>query len=110
MVAHSGLLTVMERAARKAAPKLRRDFNEVSLLQVTRKGPADFVSQADQRVEKELYDELKRARPDWGFLGEETRSDLVASVYRRVDTPLRKRQGPYNGADEYHHRHQGFNE
>ncbi|MBR0551459.1 inositol monophosphatase family protein [Stakelama marina] len=71
MVAHSGLLTVMERAARKAAPRLRRDFNEVQHLQVSRKGPADFVSMADQRAERTLYDELKKARPDWGFLLEE---------------------------------------
>lgn len=71
MVAHSGLITVMDRAARKAAPKLRRDFNEVSMLQVSRKGPADFVSQADQRAEQTLYEELRKARPDWGFLGEE---------------------------------------
>ena len=71
MVAHSGLLTIMERAARKAGPRLRRDFGEVQQLQVSRKGPADFVSQADQRSEETLYEELKRARPDWGFLGEE---------------------------------------
>ena len=71
MPSHSGLLTVMERAARKAAPRLRRDFNEVQHLQVSRKGPADFVSQADQRAERTLYDELKKARPDWGFLMEE---------------------------------------
>lgn len=71
MVATSGLLTVMERAARKAAPRLRRDFNEVQHLQVSRKGPADFVSMADQRAERTLYDELKKARPDWGFLMEE---------------------------------------
>ena len=71
MVAHSGLITVMERAARKAAPRLRRDFGEVQLLQVSRKGPADFVSQADHRAEQTLYEELKKARPDWGFLGEE---------------------------------------
>ncbi|WP_420140938.1 inositol monophosphatase family protein [Sphingomonas sp.] len=71
MVAHSGLITVMERAARKAGPRLRRDFGEVQQLQVSRKGPADFVSQADQRAEQTLYEELKKARPDWGFLGEE---------------------------------------
>lgn len=71
MVSHSGLLTVMERAARKAAPRLRRDFNEVQHLQVSRKGPADFVSMADQRAERTLYDELLKARPDWGFLLEE---------------------------------------
>jgi len=61
----------MERAARKAAPRLRRDFNEVQQLQVSRKGPADFVSMADKRAEETLYEELKKARPDWGFLMEE---------------------------------------
>ncbi|NML05050.1 inositol monophosphatase family protein [Sphingomonas sp. G-3-2-10] len=71
MVSHSGLLTVMERAARKAAPRLRRDFNEVQHLQVSRKGPADFVSLADKRAEETLVEELRKARPDWGFLLEE---------------------------------------
>jgi len=49
MVSHSGLITVMERAARKAAPRIRRDFGEVEQLQVSRKGPADFVSMADKQ-------------------------------------------------------------
>ncbi|AJP71878.1 inositol monophosphatase family protein [Sphingomonas hengshuiensis] len=71
MVSHSGLLTVMDRAARKAAPRLRRDFNEVQHLQVSRKGPADFVSMADKRAEDTLVEELRKARPDWGFLLEE---------------------------------------
>ena len=71
MVSHSGLLTVMERAARKAAPRLRRDFNEVQHLQVSKKGPADFVSMADKRAEETLVEELRKARPDWGFLLEE---------------------------------------
>ncbi len=71
MVSHSGLITVMERAARKAAPRLRRDFNEVQHLQVSRKGPADFVSMADQRAEQTLFEELSRARPDWSFVMEE---------------------------------------
>ena len=71
MPAQSGLMTVIERAARKAAPRLRRDFNEVQLLQVSRKGPADFVTMADQRAEQTIYEELSRARPDWGFLMEE---------------------------------------
>ena len=71
MVSHSGPLTVMERAARKAAPRLRRDFGEVEHLQVSRKGPADFVSMADKRAEQTLVEELQKARPDWGFLLEE---------------------------------------
>src|SRR6187399_911424 len=71
MVSHSGLITVMTRAARKAAPRLRRDFGEVEQLQVSRKGPADFVSMADRRAEKTIVDELRNARPDWGMLLEE---------------------------------------
>ena len=71
MVAHSGLITVMQRAARKAAPRLRRDFGEVEQLQVSRKGPADFVSMADKRAEATIVDELRNARPDWGLLLEE---------------------------------------
>ena len=71
MVSHSGLITVMQRAARKAAPRIRRDFGEVEQLQVSRKGPADFVSMADKRAEQTLVEELKKARPDWGFYLEE---------------------------------------
>lgn len=71
MVAHSGLMTIMDRAARKAGAKLRRDFNEVQHLQVSRKGPADFVSKADHAAERTIYDELIHARPDWGFVMEE---------------------------------------
>ena len=71
MPSHSGLLTIMDRAARKAGAKLRRDFNEVQHLQVSRKGPADFVTKADRAAERTLYEELGRARPDWGFLLEE---------------------------------------
>ncbi|WP_066804800.1 inositol monophosphatase family protein [Sphingomonas asaccharolytica] len=71
MPSHSGIFTVIERAARKAAPRLRRDFNEVQHLQVSRKGPADFVSMADKRAEETLVEELRRARPDWSILAEE---------------------------------------
>jgi len=67
----SGLIRVMERAARKAGGRLRRDFGEVEHLQVSRKGPADFVSKADMRAERAVYDELLHARPDWGFVMEE---------------------------------------
>jgi len=72
MVAHSGLITVIERACRKAGPRLRRDFNEVQHLQVSKKGPADFVSAADRRAEQTLIEELRKARPDWRFLVEES--------------------------------------
>ncbi|MDP2129575.1 MAG: inositol monophosphatase family protein [Erythrobacter sp.] len=71
MAAISGLIRVMERAARKAGGRLRRDFGEVEHLQASRKGPADFVSKADIRAERTLYDELLAARPGWGFVMEE---------------------------------------
>lgn len=71
MVSHSGLMTIMDRAARKAGAKLRRDFNEVQQLQVSRKGPADFVSKADKAAEDAIYNELNKARPDWALLMEE---------------------------------------
>jgi myo-inositol-1(or 4)-monophosphatase len=71
MAAISGLIRVMERAARKAGTRLRRDFGEVEHLQVSRKGPGDFVSKADRNAERTLYDELRQARPDWGFVLEE---------------------------------------
>jgi myo-inositol-1(or 4)-monophosphatase len=70
-MALSGLIRVMEKAARKAGQRLRRDFGEVEHLQVSRKGPADFVSKADQASERTIWDELRAARPDWGFLMEE---------------------------------------
>jgi myo-inositol-1(or 4)-monophosphatase len=71
LVSHSGLITVMTRAARKAAPRLRRDFGEVEQLQVSRKGPGDFVTMADKRSEQTIVEELRNARPDWGMLLEE---------------------------------------
>jgi myo-inositol-1(or 4)-monophosphatase len=70
-VIRSALLNVMMGAARKAARNLVRDFGEVENLQVSMKGPSDFVSQADIRAEKTLVAELRKGRPDYGFLLEE---------------------------------------
>ncbi len=70
-MAVSGIVRIMEKAARKAGQRLRRDFGEVEHLQVSRKGPADFVSKADQASERTIWDELRAARPDWGFVLEE---------------------------------------
>ncbi len=58
-------------AARKAGRRLIRDFGELENLQVSRKGPADFVTAADERTEKILVEELSVARPGYGFLVEE---------------------------------------
>ncbi len=67
----SALITVMVNAARKAGRALIRDFGEVENLQVSLKGPANFVSAADKRSEETLYQELSKARPGFGFLMEE---------------------------------------
>jgi myo-inositol-1(or 4)-monophosphatase len=71
MTTPTALLKVMIDAARKAGRKLSRDFGEVEQLQVSRKGPADFVSAADLRAEQTLFEELNKARPGYSFLGEE---------------------------------------
>ena len=72
MATRSALINVMIRAADKAARSLKRDFGEVENLQVSRKGPADFVSAADLKAESVLREELKKSRPDYGFLMEES--------------------------------------
>ena len=68
----SALMNVMTEAALKAGRGLTRDFGEVENLQVSVKGPGDFVSAADRKAEKILYDELARARPGYGFVMEES--------------------------------------
>ena len=88
MPSHSALITVMERAARKAAPRLRRDFNEVEQLQVSKKGPSDFVSNADRAAEATIKEILQQARPDFGFLMEEEGETLGAGKRRWIVDPL----------------------
>jgi myo-inositol-1(or 4)-monophosphatase len=65
-------MTVIMNAARKAGRSLARDFGEVENLQVSLKGPANFVSAADRKAEKILYDELSKARQGYCFLMEES--------------------------------------
>ncbi|HEX7759011.1 MAG TPA: inositol monophosphatase family protein [Caulobacteraceae bacterium] len=71
MTTPSALLKVMIDAARKTGRVLARDFGEVSELQVSKKGAADFVSAADLKAEQTLFEELSKARPGYSFLGEE---------------------------------------
>ncbi len=70
-MARSALLNVMTTAAFKAGRSLSRDFGEVQNLQVSVKGPGDFVTNADLKAEKIIRMELQAARPDYGFLMEE---------------------------------------
>jgi myo-inositol-1(or 4)-monophosphatase len=71
-MARSALLNVMVAAALKAGRGLARDFGEVENLQVSLKGPANFVSAADKRSEEVLVRELEKARPGYEFLTEES--------------------------------------
>lgn len=71
-MARSALLNVMVQAAMKAGRRLSRDFGELENLQVSRKGPGDFVSNADYQAEKIIREELAKARPNFGFLMEES--------------------------------------
>jgi myo-inositol-1(or 4)-monophosphatase len=64
-------MNVMVKAARRAGRSLKRDFGEVENLQVSLKGPANFVTLADKRAEEMLYTDLSKARPGYGFVGEE---------------------------------------
>jgi myo-inositol-1(or 4)-monophosphatase len=68
---HSALINVMVKAARRAGRSLKRDLGEIEHLQVSLKGPANFVSLADKRAEEMLYADLAKARPGYGFIGEE---------------------------------------
>jgi len=68
----SAHMTVMHAAAQRAAKRLLRDFNEVENLQVSMKGPGDFVSQADLRAEQSIREDLEKARPGYGMLMEES--------------------------------------
>lgn len=67
-MAHSAVMNVMVQAAIKAGRSLARDYGEVQNLQVSLKGPEDYVRQADRKSEKIIFSELKRARPNFSFL------------------------------------------
>ncbi len=71
MARTSPLMNVMQQAARKASRRLVRDFGEIENLQVSRKGPGDFVTAADVRTDEKLRESLQQARPAIGFLTEE---------------------------------------
>src|SRR6218665_1360869 len=88
-MAPSALLNGMVQAAIKAGKSLSRDFGEVQNLQVSVKGPGDFVSQADFRAERIVREELLKARPTYGFLGEES-AEIIGTdgAHRWIVDPL----------------------
>ncbi len=95
----SANLNVMVKAADKAARRLRRDFGEIEKLQVSKKGPADFVSAADLTAEKIIREELSHARPDYGFLMEESGE----TEGRNSDSDKRWIVDPLDGTSNFLH-------
>ena len=88
-MARSALLNVMVQAAQKAARGLMRDYGEVENLQVSLKGPGDFVSAADRRAEQVIHEELERARPGYSFLMEESGTTVGSdTTHRWIVDPL----------------------
>ncbi len=83
MAQASANVNLMIKAARKAARNLLRDFGEVENLQVSSKGPGDFVSRADTKAEETIRGELTEARPNYGWLGEESAEVSGADPTRR---------------------------
>ncbi|MGY3342329.1 3'-phosphoadenosine 5'-phosphosulfate (PAPS) 3'-phosphatase [Bradyrhizobium sp. USDA 4470] len=71
LMLYSATINVMVKAARRAGRSLKRDLGEIEHLQVSLKGPANFVTLADKRAEEILYQDLSKARPGYGFIGEE---------------------------------------
>ena len=65
-------MNIITKACNKAARYLIRDFGEIENLQVSSKGPGDFVTSADRRAEKTIIDELQKAHPDYGIVTEES--------------------------------------
>jgi myo-inositol-1(or 4)-monophosphatase len=78
----------MEKACKKASKLLIRDFGEIEKLQVSKKGPGDFVTNSDKRTEKIIMNELSLARPDYSFLAEESGLSNKSNEFRWIIDPI----------------------
>jgi len=88
MKLNSANINIMVKACRKASKKLIRDFGEIENLQVSVKGPGDFVSAADKKVEKILIDELQKARPNYSILSEECGEVIKDQSFKWIIDPI----------------------
>ncbi len=93
----SAIVNVMAETAEKAGRALLRDFNEVEHLQVSKKGPGDFVSNADHKAEKIIMEQLQKARPSYSFLMEE------GGVKKGTDASLKWIVDPLDGTTNFLH-------
>ena len=88
MKLNSANINVMVKACRKASKTLIRDFGEVEKLQVSLKGPGDFVTASDKKVEKIIIEELQKARPDYSILSEEVGEINKDESFRWIIDPI----------------------
>ena len=88
MKLNSANINVMVKACRKAAKTLIRDFGEIENLQVSLKGPGDFVTASDKKIEKILIDDLLKARPNYSVLSEETGMISNDDAYKWIIDPI----------------------
>ena len=90
---NSPQINIITKACMKASRSLIRDFGEIENLQVSTKGPGDFVTSADKRTEKILINELQKAHPDYGIITEETglinKSNRTPSLHQRRNLDLK---------------------
>ncbi len=99
---NSPKLNIMYKACMKASKSLIRDFGEIEKLQVSSKGPGDFVSSADKRTEKIIIEELLKAHPDYGILSEEIGSINVENKnYRWIIDPIDGTSNFLNGIPHF---------
>ena len=99
---NSPKLNIMYKACMKASKSLIRDFGEIEKLQVSSKGPGDFVSSAEKRTEKIIIEELLKAHPDYGILSEEIGSINVENKnYRWIIDPIDGTSNFLNGIPHF---------
>ena len=84
----SAEINVLEKICDKVSKVIIRDFGEVEKLQVSRKGPGDFVTKTDKKVEKIIIEELEKARPKYGFIAEESGERKNESEFNWVIDPI----------------------
>ena len=99
----SPTLNLMVKAVRRASSSLLRDFHEVSHLQLSKKGPGDFVSSADLMTEKKLISYLQEAKPDYGVISEE-----CGVIAPKNDSPYRWVIDPIDGTTNFIHANPTF--
>ncbi len=102
MKINSANINVMIKACRKASKTLIRDFGEIENLQVSTKGPGDFVTSADRRTEKILIDELQKAHPEFGIITEESGSINKSNTKNRwIIDPIDGTMNFLNGIPQF---------